>query len=106
MVIGEMHADHTVRHGHEFYNYTSSVFRSPAQKRVYHCFSFFFSRSASFIHKHGHNTGHRPFLSDLNVEGYARKAPVCLLPTGGIFLDMSLTMKTGQLKFVQYFQVF
>ena len=62
---------HTFPHGRAIYSNRLSVSRRPAQKGVYHCFSFFYSRSASFIHKHGHNTSHRPFLSDLNKERYA-----------------------------------
>ena len=62
---------HTFPDSRVIYSNRSSVSRRPAQKGVYHCFSFFYSRSASFIHKHGHNTSHTPFLSDLNKERYA-----------------------------------
>ena len=64
---------HTFPYSRAIYSNRSSDSRRPAQKGVYHCFPFFYSRSASFIHKHGHNTSHRPFLSDLNKEMYAVK---------------------------------
>ena len=63
-------SNHTFPYSRAIYSNRSSDSRRPAQKGVYHCFPFFYSRSASFIHKHGHNTSHTPFLSDLNKEMY------------------------------------
>ena len=62
--------NHTFPYSRAIYSNRSSDSRRPAQKGVYHCFPFFYSRTASFIHKHGHKISHRPFLSDLNKEIY------------------------------------